>query len=587
VAVQASVNLKETLKKLIYAGRVKEADRLFISQIGDRSSSRLIIDYARLLQEGGFLDHAEEILVQALKNEPENFALLMTLAGVDEKKGQNLNAFDLYQRAEFSAQTAKEKNRARAALAQVKRKIKGRVQTGTDSFTLTLKGNDRPLELEYSLQLLARRKVLLEALLAAICPRAKTVLEIECDAGIVTKNLTDHGFRVEGIDSNMNNIVLAMGFEYVEILRKAGLPSPDYYHFAIDEEAAEKIERKDVIMVLPFDPAWYLERGPEKAAATLETLAGRARRQLFFFIPKGGEEDQNRALEKGLLAALETRGNLPEAPRCLYREKGGGALYVVNQKQAGRADKKKVLPEGSAFASTRSSIFEVPVEKCRSLNGFCYTESGWDHFTACLKEKIENPDLKYEESILNKFYENFRPRNRWEHLFGTGSDPVKPLDQGWTLLPWMETKNRIPNPVKSPVTRNDGNHHYGPNSERFIKLELKKLFDNFNLMSRYGYCPEIFPDGYVLGYFLKDGDDYLFLVTEGQHRMAAIGVLGKEQIKAKLSPDFLPLVDIKKVKQWPQVKSGLYTRELAEKVFYYYFEEDGRRKAKEVGLLEA
>ena len=67
--------------------------------------------------------------------------------------------------------------------------------------------------------------------------------------------------------------------------------------------------------------------------------------------------------------------------------------------------------------------------------------------------------------------------------------------------------------------------------------------------------------------------------------MAATGLLGYEVIKARFNQEFLPVVDIAELESWPQVKSGLYEKKVAEKVFYYYFEENGPKKAKALGLL--
>ncbi len=105
------------------------------------------------------------------------------------------------------------------------------------------------------------------------------------------------------------------------------------------------------------------------------------------------------------------------------------------------------------------------------------------------------------------------------------------------------------------------------------------------MLFTHGYLPEIFPDGYIQGYLLKDGEDYRFIVTEGQHRMAAIGLLGEKTIKVRFDLNWLPIIDRAKLKKWPQVISGLYSDTVAEKVFRYYFEENGRRKAEQLGLL--
>jgi hypothetical protein len=46
------------------------------------------------------------------------------------------------------------------------------------------------------------------------------------------------------------------------------------------------------------------------------------------------------------------------------------------------------------------------------------------------------------------------------------------------------------------------------------------------------------------------------------------------------------VVDIKNIRQWPQVRRGLYSEETAAKVFRHYFEEDGSSRARQLGLLK-
>ena len=579
-------NAAETLQMLVDENRLIEAEKVFQRCGGiDQVGSGLVLRYATILINNGLYTDAEQLVVRRLQGDPQNFSLLHILGSLDEKRGQNLNAFDLYQRAEFAAQSPQEKKQVMARKMKVKENMKGRTAFGREIFKVRLEGNEQPLELEYSLNLLGRRKRLLDAILATIDPDTETVLEIECDAGIISKNLTDHGFKVEGTAAKMDHILLAMGFEYLEIMRMIGVPSPGYYHADISVAGAESIAKRDVIMVLPALEEWYVRRGPAVAAETLGKLYGRAKRQLYFYIPPDGEGAPPGGMAMAVLEELKKFAELPGEPELCFKGEKGGYLYRFDRRQAAPGNLSRVLPRGLEVTGSRSHIFEADLEKCRSLNGFGYTGQAWDHFAAALKEALENPELTYDESILKHFYEAFRPQNRKEHYFGYEAGDFAPLDRGWTLLPWMETKNRQLNPVKSPESSPGGNHHYGPNTDDFGQREFEKLKKTYRMIGKRGYLPEIFPDGYILGYILKDGDDYRLLICEGQHRAAVLGLLGYETCKVKFSPDHLPVVDIKNIKKWPQVQSGLYSKELAEKVFYYYFKEDGRRKAKELGLL--
>ncbi len=580
----------ETLRSLVRDNMTAEASEVFryCNRVQPKNYY-LVVRYAEILIDAGELIEAETLLDGELQKEKERYTLLYLLGRIDEKRGQCLNALDLYRRASRLAETPEEKEEINKALDRIRGYIHSDIFFNNGLYMIKLEGNLRPLNLQYNLAQLKRRREILKALLDNICPRAKSVLEVEIDGGVITRNLAAHGLKANGTAAEMEEIVLAIGFEYVEAMRNPHVSSPGYYRLDFDQAAAEGLEKKDIILVLPSRRQWYEQRSPREAASLLATLFSKCNRQLFFYIPPapGGESGGN--LHKELLALLKSNEHINKQvkvkPKPCFIAEDGGRLYRLDRGRLGAAGRAPVLPRGLEAVGGSSEIIAVDVERCRSLNGFGFTENGWNHFTAALKEQLENPDLPYNKSVLKAFYENFQPCNRQEQLFGYRQDPLPPLDRGWTLLPWVETKNRHTNPIGSPFTRDKANHHYGPNSDQFGRLVQKKLLDTYTLIKKHGYMPEIFPDGYIQGYLLKDGEDYRFYVNEGQHRMAAIGLLGYEVIKARFNPEFLPLVDIRDLHQWPQVESGLYSKKTAEKVFRFFFEEDGRRRAEELGLL--
>ncbi len=584
---QGPAVIAATLRNLVEENMTGEARQVFQSYSRTQTNDlELRILYVDILIKAGELGDAERLLETELTRQPDNFALLIRLGRIDEIRGRNLSALDLFRRAENRAKIAGDKREAQVAIERAREKIKSEVTFKPDSFTIILEGNGSPLNLQYNLNQLAARRQLLEALLEEIDPRAKTVLEIECDAGLITRNLAAHGFSMEGAAAEMTDIVLAMGFEYVEMMRKANCAAPDYYQFNYDLPAVKRMNKFDLILVLPCRFQWYRDHGASAAAELLRELTVKTKRQLYFYIPGIGKEGQMEVDTFGrLMLEMLEGGELPSKPELISGEIAGGALYRINQRQAGVGERDKTVPLGLSAVSSRSAILEVEVDHCRSLNGFSYSGDGWNHFTAVLQELLDNPDRTYDESILKKYYDRFQPQSRQEQLFGSESKVFPPLDRGWTLLPWVDTKNRRFNPVESPVLNSGGNPHYGPNSDDFGTQVCRRLLATYMLLSQYGYLPEIFPDGYIQGYLLKDGSDYRFYVNEGQHRMAAVGLLGFKTIKARFNPDFLPVVDLKKIKTWPQVRRGLYSEETAEKVFRYYFEEDGRRKAEALGLV--
>lgn len=578
----------EALRSLVGDNLTEEAREVFKRySYMEPKNQYLVAVYADVLIEAGRLAEAEHLLEGDINEQGERFSVLLRLGQVDEARGQNLNAFDLYQRCEQLAGSVEEKQQAENLVSQVKDKIRSEIFFKPDAYLVMLEGNSKPLKLQYNMDSLKERKELLDVLLSEIDPRAKSVLEVECDAGIIARNLAGHGFQAGGTASEMADVILAIGYDYVERLRKNDSSTPEYYNYRFNRRRAKAIDKRDVILVLPNNRQWYEEQGAQEAAELIGTLAGRAKRQLFFYLPPGEVNLVECQLSRTLLEHLGNNEKLPGKPLLCFESSTGGRLFRINQRQAGVGDRQKLVPFALTAQSARSAIVEVEMEKCRSLNGFSFGDEGWNHFTALLKELLVNPALDYKKSTLKKFYDRYQPKNRQEQFFGLSSpvNYLEPLDRGWTLLPWAETKNRSVNPEKTPTMTSGGNPHYGPNSNEFGANQARRLFATYTLIKEHGYLPEIFPDGYVQGYLLKDGSDYRFYVNEGQHRMAAIGLLGYSTIKVKFNPDFIPIVDINNIKNWPQVRRGLYSEELARRVFYYYFEEDGRRKARELGFL--
>lgn len=539
--------------------------------------------YIDLLIKAGALKEAEKLLELSLKRDPANFALLFKLGRIDEIRGQHLSAADLFRQAKLAAKIAVDKKEALKAFDRVRGKISSDVIFTPGSFTVNLLGNRNPLQLKYRLKEQLKRLSLFEVLLETIDPRTKSVLELECDSGLVARNLAAYGLKAEGAAEEMTDIVLSLGFEYVEMLRKPASLSPTYYEFTPTEESLEELDKYDLILLLPTRFAWYESRGLEGVLKLFERLAAKSKRQFFFFLPGTKKEEEAKAFADKLLERLKT-ADLP-APPVKVKTDSEGQLYCINQRQADTGDREKLLPRGLALNGSRSVVLKVELEKCRSLNGFSFGRKGWNHFSAFLEELLENEELRFEDSILHKFYSRFQPKNRQEQLFGESKEALPPLDRGWTLLPWVDTKNRFQNPLESPQLNGQGNPHYGPNSVEFGEFVAKRLWAGYTLLKEYGYLPEVFPDGYIQGYMLKKGKDYRFYVNEGQHRIAALALLGYEEIKVKLNPDFLPVVDLKHIKKWPQVRRGLYSEEIAARVFCHYFEEDGCGTARRLGLL--
>lgn len=575
--------LKETIRKLIEQGQIAEAHKGLqeyrLQNPGDPEHFTLA---AVIFILAGRLKEAETELQEGLKRDPGNCDMLFNLAILDEKRNEYISALDLYKRAELVAKSKQQKDDIQIAVQRTMKHIRGSMTFKEDAYIITLEGNERPIKLGYDLNSLVARKQILEAILQNLDTTAQTVLELECEEWVVSKNLADLGFKVRAFTPDARSILKFIGVEFQEKMRTVGVAPPQYYQVKLDKQIAKQVTKSDVITLLPGNISWYKQWGGEAAGQIIATLAHKAKRQLFFHIPQAEETEQ---IEESLMEILKKEGLPKEKLFACWKGEDGSRLYRLDWAPEISTNRAEIIPGGLDAVDSKAAIFEVQVEKCRDLNGMAYNQEGWNHFVALLQQYQNNPELKYKHSVLKDYFDRFTPCNRQEQLFEKEDNGLPPLSEGWTLLPWMNPDGVLLNPEESPKSRPGGNHHYGPNSEEFGKKEFKKIIDTFTMIKRFGYHPEIFPDGHIQGYFLKDGNDYRFIVSEGQHRMAALGVLGYKVIQCKHNPRFKRVVDIKNINLWPLVKSGLYSIELAERVFRHYFESNGRSKAEHIGLL--
>lgn len=223
--------------------------------------------------------------------------------------------------------------------------------------------------------------------------------------------------------------------------------------------------------------------------------------------------------------------------------------------------------------------FRVPIEKCRDLNGWAYTD---EHYF--IKTLAEYPDIStYEGSSLEYYYNNFCPENR-QQQFGLKGE-VGVLAEGWPFNPWRRTSKIR---KKSGETRKGGNHLHGPNTLEFGQAEFKRLVSSYNSLAKNGYEPELYSDGFITGYFLSDGTDYRFVVTEGQHRLPALYQLGYTDIDVVINKSvWFPFKCVERalVEKYYQVQKGIFTVEQALAWFDHYFQGEQQFKFKNKKVL--
>ena len=94
-------------------------------------------------------------------------------------------------------------------------------------------------------------------------------------------------------------------------------------------------------------------------------------------------------------------------------------------------------------------------------------------------------------------------------------------------------------------------------NEKMVVDEIHRLNKLYQQLAKSGYQPHLHMDGHIRGKYVTDGRDWVFLVTAGSHRMAALAELGYEWITARIQPHSVKVIDLARPNEIPVVHSGL------------------------------
>lgn len=231
------------------------------------------------------------------------------------------------------------------------------------------------------------------------------------------------------------------------------------------------------------------------------------------------------------------------------------------------------------------ATFEVPIEQCTTGYLFSYSEAGWHPLVKALEFAGDGPQVV--EEFLTSFYGSFQPGDLAE-LFSAGSHPppehvprwplVPEIVRGvWNVNPWW-LRWRLAMAEASPGAEAPVSVYLGPQSDDAVATEAKRLLDLHDSIAHQGYVPAA--RGHrIAGYFLVKGDDYRFVLSSGNHRVAVLKALGYRTCIATFMPGLPYAVNHEQVFRWSTLAGGVYEPETAEWLFTRFFEHDGRQVA--------
>lgn len=112
--------------------------------------------------------------------------------------------------------------------------------------------------------------------------------------------------------------------------------------------------------------------------------------------------------------------------------------------------------------------------------------------------------------------------------------------------------------------------HYGPATYRG-EDEFNKLRKLYYSIKNYGFI--VSNTSPITGYFLKDGENYRFLIRSGIHRASVLAALGYNSVPVRFKTNKPRVIDLYDARNWPTVKIGLLTLNVAQTLFSRYFDD--------------
>jgi hypothetical protein len=429
-----------------------------------------------------------------------------------------------------------------------------------------------------------------EMLAAHVDPGLRSMYDVGCNEGVFARNLADCGILVFACDVNYEAVV--RGLQAKRANQSEGCLIG---HLRADQRLLDALPEVDGALLLSVHHQWWSLFGEEAANRMLLTLAGKARKQFFFMPaciaakyapnPVPFADNDYPAIQAYFAKVFASRPGwrmrvLGDSPNNLPPSEPLRPLYLIEREDAA-APTAPLVPVGLAALDRPGSLLDVPVARCIDSMGWSFAADGFHYFTATLREALATGQLKVEGSALDRYYAAFRPRD-WHQGLGladgadTGPLRQMPVDIYNAVLPWsgevqhatmVEGKLDL-RQVRIPEA---DFHRCGPQTPANVRREIERSVACMQKLAAESYAPEIHVDGYIRGVVLRRGDDWRFLVTAGQHRIAALAALDQRTVRVKFQPNWPRLIDAAQVDQWRWVANGLYTREQALTAFAALF----------------
>lgn len=412
---------------------------------------------------------------------------------------------------------------------------------------------------------------------------AQTALDIGCNEGRITAHLENLGLEATGFEASKKHFQAAKRF-FEDNGNTARLENKK-----LELADIERLPGYDVILFLSVYHQIVQNESLDYANELLKALYRKCNLQLFFqpctIYEKHGREmpfienDLN-SIEQYFTSIISETGEPVHISRAgisinmLPVHEPNRPLFVFSKRPAGPTRRIQSMQGITQEPTSETNLLHIAIEDTLSaydLQAFS-RNACWHRLVQAALETgkaIESgsSSLNYETTSLYQYYRSIvaSPAPLWEQFgVATGANSQRVYTLG---LPWEQPQTPslqafIDSHSADAVTRGGE--------------QLQLLAQLYEKISEEGYCPELYPSGYVSGYVLQDQNHSKFIVTSGAEQLAILSAMDQRWCLARFA-NFAPrLVNPETINSWPQVALGNYSKQEALEIFHNVFTATGQ-----------
>jgi hypothetical protein len=236
------------------------------------------------------------------------------------------------------------------------------------------------------------------------------------------------------------------------------------------------------------------------------------------------------------------------------------------------------------LSGTRHALINAPLRDCLILhtNAFRCAPGVGNPFVETLLRYKDGQSAACARAPLKSFFASWQPRNAADVLGIQSShshESLRDQDPFAYVLPW--DAGEIPDILEGrrTVIRRDhegerrngrkmdlgsGWKCWGPVSDDLEEHEFTRLARVFESIRQNGFHRSAAPDGDIGAIVLRANGENRYLISPGHHRAAALAALGHTVAPVRLASHIVRRED---VKAWPAVRKGLFSEQIALRIF--------------------